>query len=261
MSIVTLISDFGTSDYYLGAAKGALLAKVPNVTLVDITHEIQKGDVIKAGFVVRNACMYFPENTIHLISLAFEKPHKHVLVRYNNHYFIGPDSGYFSMSFDAPPEYIVDISELLKGFETFPMLHVYSTLVARIVKGENPQTFGKLDENGLFKMRKWEPAIHETGIQGNVIDVDAQGNVTTNVTLEMLEKYRNNRGVEIVVRKAAYSITRLSRNYSDVMEGETVAVVNHAGFIELAINKGNFSQLMGLEMNQPIRFEFKERAL
>lgn len=260
MPVVTLISDFGTSDYYLGAVKGVLLSKNPDVTVVDITHDIQKGDVIKAGYVVGNACLFYPPNTIHLISLAFEKQHKHVLLRYKDQYFIGPDSGYFSMSFAQSPEYIIDISALLKGFETFPMLHVYSTLVEKIIKGENPQTFGPVVADGLFKMRKWEPTIHETGIQGNVIDVDAQGNVTTNVTLEMLEKYRQNRGIEIVVRKAGYSIMRLSRNYSDVIEGEAVAVVNHAGFIELAINKGNFSQLMGLEMNQPIRFEFKDRS-
>ncbi len=259
MAIVTLISDMGTSDYYLGASKGVLLSKNESISIVDITHDIQKGDAIKAGFVIANACHFFPPKTIHLISLAFEKQHKHVVVKYKDHFYIGADIGYFSMCFTENPEYIVDISALLRGNETFPLLHLYSTLVVKILNGEDATTFGPLVTDGLYKMRKWEPTIHEAAIQGNVIDVDNQGNVTTNVTLEMLEKYRENRGVEIVVRKAAYSITRLSRNYSDVMEGETVAVVNHAGFIELAINKGNFSQLMGLEMNQPIRFEFKNR--
>lgn len=260
MAIVTLITDFGTSDYYVGAAKGVLMAKNPTVSIVDITHDIYRGDVLKTGFVVSNACFLFPPKTIHLIALSFEKEHKHLLVKYKEHLYIGPDTGYFSMSFLEKPELIVDISHLLKGNETFPLLHVYSTLVAKILAGEQPTSFGAVVQDGLYEMRKWEPTIHETFIQGNIIDVDAQGNVTTNVSLEMLEKYRQNRSVEIVVRKAAYSITKLSRNYSDVALGDTVAVVNHAGFIELAINKGNFSQLMGLELNQPIRFEFKERG-
>ena len=112
MAIITLTSDWGTSDYYAAAVKGVILSQIPNVTIVDITHEIPHFNVAEAGFTLRNFYRNFPEGTIHIIAVetieSSETPH--VVVKAHGQYFIGADNGVFNHILDNRFDQAVDIS-------------------------------------------------------------------------------------------------------------------------------------------------------
>ena len=106
MGVITLISDWGSNDYYTAAVKGMIYKYYPEAQIVDITHEISPFDVDEAAYVIRNAYKSFPDNTVHIIGINTEESlnHPHSVVYYNKQYFIGSDNGVFSLIFDNEPE-------------------------------------------------------------------------------------------------------------------------------------------------------------
>jgi len=112
MAIVTFISDFGTMDYYSAVIKGALLSEDPQLNLVDISHNIKTYDIVQGAFVLKNAYQHFPAGTIHLVSVNnFYAPnHCFLAIRYDDHYFIGPDNGLFALAFEK--EQLTSVYEL-----------------------------------------------------------------------------------------------------------------------------------------------------
>ena len=129
MPIVTFTSDFGLNDYYVALIKGAMLCENPNLNIVDITHNINNYDIVQAAFILKNSYESFPKGTIHILSVNsfHDRKRKFLAIRHNEHYFVGPDNGIFSLLFDEIPKDIYKLDFVNKG--TFPLKAVFAKTV------------------------------------------------------------------------------------------------------------------------------------
>ncbi|MCG9910253.1 MAG: SAM-dependent chlorinase/fluorinase [Flavobacteriales bacterium] len=262
MPIITLLTDLGTSDWYAGTLKGALMSLIPGVQLVDITHQIPKYDTARAGFVLRNSYAWFPKGTIHLISVDstfhFEKPF--VAVKFDGHYFIGTDNGIFSLAFGQETlQGLVDLSNVEPDVQAslFPARDVFARAADMILKGAPFESLGK-PVHKLFPMFDFQPVYGEMGIQGHVLYTDEFGNVITNILKSNFEKHVGNRSFLIRMRRERYSIQRISRSYNSVAMGDACALFNSSGFLEVALNNGSASRLLGLNRGDIINVLFND---
>jgi S-adenosyl-L-methionine hydrolase (adenosine-forming) len=259
MPIVTLISDWGLKDHYLGAVKGALHQQVPGTEIVDISHTIQPFNLNQAAFILRNSYKNFPEGTIHIIGInteaSIETPH--TLVVKDGHYFIGADNGIFPLIFSKPDSVIeLDVIQDSDYF-TFSARDVFVKVAAHIASGKPLEALGR-PRKGVVTKISFQPAVSENLIRGTVIYIDNYENAFTNITEEFFRSIVKNRKFVITFRSTTYRITRLSKSYKDVVEGEMLALFSTTGHLEIAINQGKASSLLGLKIDQPVLIEVQD---
>jgi S-adenosylmethionine hydrolase len=260
MAIITLTTDLGLRDNYVASVKGAILKEIPDITIVDITHEIPSFDLPKSAFVLRNCYQDFPDGTIHIVGVNSESNAEtpHIAVLANGHYFIGADNGVFSLIFDNTPKKIVELTISQDTDRiTFPTKDVFVKAACHIARGGTLEVIGiikkELLERTLFR------AVYENNkLKGMVVYVDHYGNLITNISESSFKEYQKGRSFTISFRK--YGIRKISKSYCSVHEGEKLALFSSSGFMEISINKGHAKKLlMGLENdNNPIIIEFHD---
>lgn len=266
MAVITLTTDLGLKDYYTGAVKGALISQVPDVTIVDISHDIRKYNIPEAAFTLKNAFAEFPKGSIHIVGVQPELKEDpelksdivHILVSYKGHYFIGADNGVFSLIFDEPVDKIYELTlKQERDSITFPVRDVFVPAAAHLSRGGVPEVIGKPKENLIVK-EDFEATVDGDTIRGGVIYVDDYGNVITNITQGLFEHVRRGRDFQIMTRVRGYDIKKISQTYSEVPAGERLALFGSSGHLEIAINIGPASDLLGLKVNDVIRVQFME---
>jgi len=264
MAVITIISDLGTKDYYLAALKATVLSRMPNCQLVDISNHIPPFDISKAAFVLRNVWREFPEGTVHVISVDsnWEADSPYTIVVKDKHFFIGADTGVFSLLFNAESADAVYTIKL-KGDEdlSFPTRSILIPVATRLAKGDKPGKLG--DKTEGYKVRpSINPVVEPQNIRGMVIYVDAYGNVITNIMRQLFEDVVGNKKFTIVLRRGGIEVQSISRAYSEVQQGEVVALFTSEGYLEIAINRGvegsggGASDLLGLKESDIVRVEF-----
>ena len=257
MAIITLTSDWGLKDYYIGAVKGAIMRQMPGITIVDISHTIPAFDLNQTAFIIRNSFRDFPEGTIHIIGVNGEAGIKtpHTLVRHLGHFFISADNGIFSLIFDELPEMVVELDIIQDSdYFTFPARDVFAKVACHIAAGKPLEELGHIKSNVVEKMA-FQPVIQGDLIKGKVIYVDNYENVFTNITESLFKSLVKNRKFAITFRSPSYRITSISKAYQDVNEGEMLAIFSASSHLEIAINKGKASSLLGLKMDQSVTVE------
>lgn len=266
MAIITLTTDMGLQDYYVGAIKGAIYRQLQEVIIVDISHNIAPFDFAQASFVLRNAYHEFPEGTIHLIGVNPESDVKndimHLVVQHKGHYFIGADNGIFSLLFDREPDEIFELTMSQDSDEiTFPTKHVFVKAACHLARGGKPSVIGK-PRKGVVQRMLFRPVVENHLIKGSVIYVDSYGNVITNITERLFNETKRGRDFNIVFANESNNIREISKAYNDVVEGEKLAIFGSSGFLQIAINRGvkgsggSASSLFGIKVNASIRIEF-----
>jgi len=266
MALLTLTTDLGIRDHYLASLKARALRLIPGVQMVDISHHIPAFDVAKSAFALRHVWAEFPPKTVHLVSVdaQWSKSSPFAVVLFRDHYFIATDNGFFSLLFDGEP--VDSIYTLkLKGDEdlNFPARDVFIPAAARIFAGEPMEQWAKPAENYL-RRQSLRPVVEGDNLRGAVVHVDEYGNVITNITLSLFESTVGHQAFRILVRRGDSDLSRISRSYADVPEGEKVALFNSAGLLEIAINRGvegsggGATHLLGLKENDVVRIEIGE---
>jgi len=260
MAIITLTTDWGLKDHYSGAVKGALLSLIPDVIIIDITHDIPTFDIEPASFVIRNCYNNFPKGTIHIIGInteaSIETPH--IVALYDGHYFVGADNGIFSLIFREKPEKIIELNiPQDSDYFTFSTRDVFIKAACLILKGENLEKLG-FEKNTLNELIQLKPVLETNAIKGNVIYIDSYENVITNITEELFREIGKGKHFTISSR-SGYEIDKISHAYKDVDPGEKLALFGSSGYLEIAINMGNASSLLGLKMKDSVRIDFEEK--
>jgi S-adenosylmethionine hydrolase len=254
MPIVTLTSDFGLADYYVAVIKGALLCQNQNLNIIDITHNIKTYDIVQGAFVLKNAFSSFPKETIHILSVNnfYSKKNCFLAVRFEGHYFIGPDNGIFSLLFDENPKDIYELEYDEKS--DFPLKDIFSKAVGHITSGLPFNEIGiKVDE--IEERISFQPVISKSQIRGAVIQIDRYENVIVNITKDLFEQVSENRKFAIYFKRFD-PIKKISNNYSDVAVGERLCFFNSSGYLEIAINMGKASSMLGLNIDDSIQIDF-----
>lgn len=257
MAIITLTTDLGSKDFYQAALKGSLLKLLPTANLVDISHDIPAFNIPQAAFVLKNAFHYFPNETVHLIGIdsVYQENTRYLALRYQDHFFVGSDNGIFSLLFDEEPDEVVEINIMQDlNFLHFPLSDILAKAASHLANG------GKLKDIGLpmdsIKQRMTlQPVIEGDIIRGSVIYIDAFQNVITNITKELFTRQQKNRNFSLYFRRNE-SITSMSWHYNEVPEGEKLCLFGISNHLEIAINKGNASGLLGLHLGDIVRIEF-----
>lgn len=261
MAIITLTTDLGLKDYYVSSVKGAILTEYPAAMIVDITHEVPAFDIQQAAFILKNAYPSFPEKTIHVIGVNAEADpdHPHVAVEINKHFFIGADNGIFSLLFDKVPEKIVELNIRQEtDILTFPTRDVFVKAACHLARGGTMEIIGT-PRKTIYERTLFRPVSESSMIRGTVIYIDSYKNVICNITKSLFKEIGKGRPFSIFFRRPDYNIDEISKAYNDVPEGEKLALFSSTGYLEIAINKGEASNLLGLKQNDTIRIEFYDR--
>ncbi|MCK9447660.1 MAG: SAM-dependent chlorinase/fluorinase [Bacteroidales bacterium] len=256
MSIITLTSDWGSSDFYIAAVKGAILSKLPDTVIVDISHQIKPFDIEGAAFTVRNSYQSFPKGTVHIVAVNTVETtdHPHIAIQHDGHYFIGTDNGVFSMIVGDTPEAAVQI-EVYQDSDLF----TFSTRDRFVKVAVQLLTGTPLDQLGILRPQLtsrllFEPAISQDSIKGMVIHIDGYDNAITNISAELFQQLRRKRPFEIYF--AGYRLNSLMSSYLDVEVAELLALFGTHGMLEIAMNQGNAASLCGLEKYTPVNVRF-----
>lgn len=255
MSIITLTSDFGLKDHFVASVKGALLSAIPDANIIDVTHTITPFDLQQAAFTLGHAWHQFPAGTIHLVCVgpAPSTRFNHIAFRMKGHYFIGSDNGIFSLLTEERPELIIEICRAGDEPTSFPALDVYVPFAAAIASGLALETLGE-QVNGIAELIRPRHFPEDDVIKGNVVNIDSMGNLVTDIRRHEFDRVGQGRPFSILL--IGDEITSISRRYSDVDEGDKLALFNSDGVLEIAINQGKANQLLNMRLNAVIRISF-----
>jgi S-adenosylmethionine hydrolase len=248
MPLITLTSDIGPQDFLVGAIKGQLLNANPNFNIVDISHSLSPFNYPQAAYVCRNAIKNFPEQTFHLVMVnLFDQRPEHLLITKHNNQYIGcADNGLITMILEEVPQNIVAVP-LSKSEQknTLYCASVFAKAFDQILAGAALADIG--DNTVSIEVKNHlRPMLGNNWIEGQIIFIDNFENVIINITKEEFEEQRRGRSFKIVFKRDEI-IDKISETYADVTESEKLALFNSAGYLEIAINKGNAAGLFGLQ--------------
>jgi S-adenosylmethionine hydrolase len=248
MPLLTLTSDIGKQDFLVGAVKGQLLQHDGNFTLVDITHLLSPFNYPQAAYVCRNMIKNFPEGSFHLVlvNLFDEKPEHLLLAEHNGHIIGCADNGLITMILEEVPQKVVALAlDKAQQKNALYCTAIFAKAFNDIQNGKTLEEVGDISVSIRVK-NPLRPMLGNNWIEGQIIFIDNFENVIVNITKEEFEEQRKGRSFKIVFKRDEV-IDKLSETYADVNEGEKLALFNSAGYLEIAINKGNAAGLFGLQ--------------
>ncbi len=232
----------------MAAVKAQLLQVDADFSLVDITHSIPPFNYPHAAYICRSAIRNFPDFTYHiiLVNLFEKKPEQLLLAFHQNQYLLCADNGLLQMILEDKPEMVIGIPlDKRANKNTTYCVQVMAQAISRLSQGESIQKIGNPDVSYIEK-NHLRPLLDNNWIEGQIIFIDNFENVIVNITREQFEEQRKGRSFRIVFKRDEV-IDRISESYADVNPGEKLALFNSAGYLEIAINKGNAAGLFGLK--------------
>lgn len=275
MAIITLTTDFGEKDHFTAAIKGAIYSELTDAKIVDISHLVSPFNIPEAAYIIQNAYNSFPDGSIHIIGIDSEinEENKHIAIKLDGHYFICANNGIMSMiCSEIVPEQIVEINIHDKIETSFPVLDVFVKVACHIARGGALGVIGKQITN-IKPIRNLMPYVNEekTQIIGNIIYIDNYGNVVSNIKKSFFEVLQKGRTFEVSAR--SHKFKKIHTKYSDIVnykipeqtrndEGRGLVVFNSSNYLEIAIYKGNLtnvggaSSLMGLSLRDTVTVNF-----
>ncbi len=252
MSVIALLSDLGERNYFVGAMKGAILSVNPDAKIVDITHQISKHDVRTAAFVLSNAAETFPQETVFVVVVdpgVGTRRRCLLLQTRNSLFFVGPDNGVFTLvaeRFGVKQIFEVTNRELMRPqiSDTFHGRDVMAPVAAHLSLGLKPEKVGP-ELKSLKRVRVSKPELKRNELRGEVLHIDDFGNLVTNISRRLLEKFAKP-GVALDVRVKEEKLkARLVKTFGEVAHHEPLCYTGSTGLLEVAINRGNLAQKIG----------------
>lgn len=275
MSIITLTTDFGLKDHFVGSLKGKILIQNPDIQIIDISHDIDLFNIAEASYIINASYDSFPKGTVHLIGVDSERNQdtKHIVLQWNDHYFVCADNGILSiLTQKITAQKIIELPiKPNESLKTTPM-EIFVQAACHLANGGSMEDLGTTITS-IKVVNELQPVIASEGnqIKGYVVYIDHFGNCVTNISQELISKIGQNRNFEI--KFGTKTIKKIHQDYSDFnirdsyalkdYEGEKLALFNEAGFLEIAIYKsnpntvGSANSLLGLKYRDVVRIEFK----
>ncbi len=256
--IVTILTDFGLADYFVGAMKGVILTRNPKANLVDITHEIPPQDVATGAFTLLSTYRYFPPGTIHLavVDPGVGSTRRPIVVQAANQYFVGPDNGLFSLVIDRVSEAVITHSTnpdyfLPEGSSTFHGRDIFAPVAAALTLGVEPHQLGPTILDPVRLQPEKIQRAEDGSLIGCVIHVDHFGNCVTNLPWSELKPLLADRPFRCRVRNL--EINRLVTYYSEAADPrEPFLIAGSAGFLEISLNRASASRELSIGLGEPV---------
>ena len=275
MSFITLTTDFGTKDHFVGAVKGAIYSQLPTAKIIDITHEISPFNITETAYILKNSYKSFPKGTVHIVGVDSElsERNKHIALELDEHFFVCPDNGLISMiASEIQPTKIVEITIHNRVESSFPVLDVFVNVACFIIRGGNLSIVGK-EIKEYKKLIEIQAKIsrNQNQITGGILYVDNYGNLITNITRKLFDEVGKSR--PFTIRASRYSFTKIYNKYNEIIptdatnissfDGQKLALFNSAGYLEIAVYKSNLqtvggaSTLLGMEYRDTVIIDFE----
>ncbi|MFQ5587662.1 MAG: S-adenosyl-l-methionine hydroxide adenosyltransferase family protein [Nitrospiria bacterium] len=237
--IITLTTDFGLSDYFVGVLKGVLARSTPHARLIDITHGIPPQDTISAAFVVRETLDYFPEGTIHLVVVdpGVGTARRKIIVTHKDQFFVAPDNGVLTYLFNEEGSRVFEVRDTVflkfKESPTFAGRDHFAPIAALLAQERSPKDLGKeiFDARQIDGLCCKKDGDGET-IVGKIVYVDQFGNGISNVKSDDLgEKLKNPKAIEADLGR--HHLVGLKKNYAEAKAGELSFLINSSAYVEI----------------------------
>jgi S-adenosyl-L-methionine hydrolase (adenosine-forming) len=250
-AIITLTTDFGLNDHFVGAMKGVLLETAPDAQIVDISHAVQPFDILDGALTISQAYTYFPAGTVHMVVVdpGVGTARRPIILTGDRHLFVAPDNGVLSLIYDREERISVrhvtaDHYFLQPQSNTFHGRDIFSPVAAYLAKGVDPERFGEeITDFVRFGFPRPKPVDQRT-LRGVVLKVDRFGNLITNITpTDVPWLFESSRpAFKIAIGKG--QVARMCSNYSEGGPGEAFGILGSMGFLEIATNRGSAQQLL-----------------
>jgi S-adenosyl-L-methionine hydrolase (adenosine-forming) len=252
-SIVTLTTDFGLNDHFVGTIKGVILDIVPEAEIVDICHSVQAFDVLDGALTIAQAYSYFPAGAVHLVVVdpGVGTARRPVIVTSERHHFVAPDNGVLSLIYGreerlhvrhvtAEHYYLQPVSNTFHGRD------IFAPVTAYLAKGVDPAKFGdEITDFVRFNAPKPKPVDGKT-LRGVVLKVDRFGNLVTNITPQDVPALFQAEPPPFKILIGKREITELHTNYAQGAPGAVFGILGSMGYLEVAANRGSAAQTLGL---------------
>jgi hypothetical protein len=251
-AIITLTTDFGLTDHYVGVMKGVILGIAPAARIVDISHQVGAYEIAEAAFLIAQAYPYFPKKTVHVIVVdpGVGTARRPILMEAAGQYFVAPDNGVLGMIFPRERHKVRAVDNPLyfrkPVSQTFHGRDIFTPVAAHLAKGVAPARMGKPIQDYL---RPAFGAPERTGKHfwtGTVLKIDHFGNVVTNFRLSDFP------GAAFELVLGPHVITRLARNYAEGGVGELFTIVGSSGYLEISAGQGSAAKMLGCAAGAPV---------
>jgi S-adenosylmethionine hydrolase len=240
MPIITLLTDYGTSDSYVAEVKGVLLTRAPGATLVDISHAVPPGNIATAAYLLGRTWRTFPVGTVHLVVVdpGVGTPRLAVAVGREGHFFVAPDNGVLTPVL-GPGAEVWTLHEPADASPTFHGRDLFAPAAAALARGLPLTEVGDPVLVPPVALATTRPHYEGKKVIGYVVHVDRYGNVVTNLTAEFVPPYA-------VVEAEGIEVGPLRRTFADVGHGELLAYLGSGGAVEIAVRDGSAARRLGI---------------
>lgn len=250
--LITLTTDFGLSDHFVGTLKGVILNIAPDAEIVDISHSVQAFDVLDGALTIAQSYSYFPSGTVHLVVVdpGVGTARRPILVTSERHHFVAPDNGVLSLVYGreerlhirhvtAEHYYLQPVSN------TFHARDIFAPVAAWLAKGVDPEKFGEeISDFVRFNAPKPKSANGNT-LRGVVLKVDRFGNLVTNITPQDAPMLFASDPAPFKILVGKHEITEIHSSYSGGTLGAVFGILGSMGYLEIASNRGSAAKIVG----------------
>jgi len=266
-AIITLTTDFGLNDHFIGAMKGVMLEIAPEAQIVDISHAVQPFDILDGALTISQAYSYFPSGTVHVVIVdpGVGTARRPVVMTGERHLFVAPDNGVLSMIYDRQERISVrhvtaEHYFLQPRSNTFHARDIFSPVAANLAKGVAPDRFGEqITDYVRFGAPRPKP-VDERTLRGVVLKVDRFGNLITNITPQDAPMLFGDDAQAFKIIVGSREITEIRNAYAEGAPGEVIAILGSMGFLEIAANRGAAAQLTGAGKGNEVSIILGEAA-
>ncbi|HEX2219310.1 MAG TPA: SAM-dependent chlorinase/fluorinase [Gemmatimonadales bacterium] len=248
MSLVTILTDFGTSDSYVAEMKGALLTGAPGATLVDVTHSVPPGDVRAGAYLLGRVWCRFPSGTVHLavVDPGVGTERAALALGARGHYFVGPDNGLFTFILRDTEVQIVTLPTPDGAAPTFHGRDLFAPAAAALASGASLAQLGEPFSGMPTRLASGEPHYEGKSVVGQVVYVDRFGTLVTNLTPDLVPPYA-------IIEVEGLEVGPLRRTFGDVPSGGLLAYLGSGGQVEIAVRDGSAARRLGMGVGGRIR--------
>ncbi len=255
--MITLITDFGHRDPYVGAMKGVILGINPDVQIVDITHDVTPQNIDEAAFILKRSYSFFPEGTIHVVVVdpGVGSSRSIIGVKTDSAVFLAPDNSVLKYIFHDHPVEVFQITN--KDYfrdhvsHTFHGRDIFAPIAAHISRGMTLDILGQPFEN-YIKGELSKPVVEREHISGEIIYMDRFGNGITNIGGDLVTGLK-----QMQIHIKSTTIKKFSNRYIDVPIGEPLALIGSGNTLEISVYRGNAAQQIGFKVGDPVTVSIK----
>ena len=257
MTIITLLTDFGLQDGYVGIMKGVIWGIAPGVQIADISHAVKAQDILQGALTLRRAVPYFPARTVHVavVDPGVGTSRRELAGRLGGQYFVGPDNGLFSLVLEQAEAQgeVVEWVHLTRGEYWLPQVtavfhgrDIFAPVAAHLANGVPLNTLGEPVYDPV-RLRLPQPQREAEGWSAQVMHIDHFGNLATNLGRDQIGPAQS-----IVIRIKGVEIQGIVQAYGGELPGEMVALFDSSDLLSIAIVNGNAAQMLQATVGDPV---------